>query len=159
MTEVDKAIDKWQNDLTCSKKEIKKLGYDDSFNILGDQILLFDYIANGHEENNENILKIIKKERRIKPNKDLDHEENVDEKEKLNEDYVIINLVNHMNIDGFSPLYFACLNGHVKMVDLLIKNGADHLLKCGVSILIVNIINIKISKLIITKYCIIYHNF
>lgn len=134
ITDVDKAIDKWQNDLTCTKKENKKASYDDSFNILGDQILLFDYIAHGHEENNENILKIIKKERRIKINKDLDHEEKGDENEKLNEDKdcIVINLVNHTNIDGFTPLYFACLNGHVKMVDLLMKNGADHLLKCGV---------------------------
>jgi len=132
ITDVDKAIDNWQKDLTCSKKDNKKIGYDDSFNILGDQILLFDYIAHGHEENNENILKIIKKERRIKINKDLDDEENMDEKDKLNDNYKVINLVNHMNIDGFTPLYFACLNGHLKMVDLLIKNGADHLLKCGV---------------------------
>ena len=64
----------------------------------------------------------------------MDHEEKIDEIDKLNKDknYVVVNLVNHMNIDGFTPLYFACLNGHVKMVDLLIKNGADHLLKCGV---------------------------
>jgi len=136
IAEVDKAIDNWQNDLTCTKKDNKKISYDDSFNILGDQILLFDYIAHGHEENNENILKIIKKERRIKINKDLDDEEKSDEKEKLKEEknYIVVNLVNDMNIDGFTPLYFACLNGHVKMVDLLIKNGADHLLKCGVSI-------------------------
>jgi len=117
---------------TNKKLESKKLNYDDSFNIIGDQILLFDYIAHGHEDNNEKILNIIKKERKIKFNKYLNIEE--DEKENINDEknYIIINLVNYTNIDGFTPLYFACLNGHVKMVDLLIKNGADHLLKCGV---------------------------
>lgn len=133
--DVDKAIDKWQNDLGNKKPEnntSKAITYDDSFQIIGDQILLFDYIATGHEENNENILKLLKKERRIRLNKDLGHQD--EEQENLNDDknFVIIYLVNHMNIDGFTPLYFACLNGHTKMVDLLVKNGADHLLKCGV---------------------------
>jgi len=71
---VDNAIDKWQKDLTSTKKpenNCKTLNYDDSFNIIGDQILLFDYIAHGHEENTEQILKIIKKVRRIQLNKDL----------------------------------------------------------------------------------------
>lgn len=136
ITDIDKEIDKWQNDLNNVKKpeNNKKIAYDDSFNIIGDQILLFDYIAHGHEENNENILKIIKKERKIKLNKDLSPEVENEEQELIEgKNYVVVNLVNHMNLDGFTPLYFACLNGHVKMVDLLIKNGADHLMKCGVS--------------------------
>jgi hypothetical protein len=136
ITDVDKAIDEWQNNMMNSKKNMndvvkKKILIEDSFNIIGDQILLFDYIATGHEENNENILKILKKERKIRINKEMVNEE----EENLNDEknFQIINLVNHTNVDGFTPLYFACLNGHVKMVDLLINNGADHLLKCGVN--------------------------
>ena len=48
ITDVDKAIDNWQNDLMAPKKyiktsEIKKINYDDSFDVIGDQILLFEY--------------------------------------------------------------------------------------------------------------------
>lgn len=143
ITEVDLAIDKWHKDLEGKKKNqidviennvAKKMSFDDSFNILGDQLLLFDYIASGHEENYEDILKIIKKERKIKTKKDFVEENENEENKKLNEENnsLIINLVNHTNIDGFTPLYFACLNGHVKVVDLLVQNSADHLLKCGV---------------------------
>jgi ankyrin repeat protein len=130
IADVDKAIDNWQNDLMASKKnintlQVKKINYDDSFNIIGDQILLFEYLADGSEENNENILKLLNKEMKIKINKDIS-DDNID-------NIMIIKLVNHLNIDGFTPLYFTCLNGHVKIVDLLIKNGGDHLMKCGVS--------------------------
>lgn len=134
---IDNAIDNWQLDLNCKKEfnnlpqnqinKEKKIHYDDSFNIVGDQILLFEYLANGSEENNENILKLLNKEIKIKTNKDIPDEE-------MNEDHIMtIKIVNHLNIDGFTPLYFTCLNGHTKMVDLIIKNGGDHLMKCGVS--------------------------
>jgi ankyrin repeat protein len=133
IADVDKAIDKWQNDLVATKKninnfqQVKKINYDDSFNIIGDQILLFEYLADGSEENNENILKLLNKEIKIKINKDIS-EDDLDN----NNNIMVIKLVNHINIDGFTPLYFTCLNGHVKIVDLLIKNGGDHLIKCGV---------------------------
>ena len=136
ITDVDKVIDNWQIDLMASKKNInnnpsqaKKTNYDDSFDIIGDQILLFEYLANGNEENNENILKLLDKERKIRINKDLSPEEENENKDNV----MIIKLINHLNVDGFTPLYFTCLNGHVKMVDFLIKNGGDHLIKCGVN--------------------------
>ena len=40
--------------------------------------------------------------------------------------------MNKKNLEGYTPLYIATVNGHCNLVKILIDNGADHLLKSGV---------------------------
>lgn len=102
-------------------KENNSLEYvvnkDNEFEEITKQILLFEYIALGLDENIDAIINIVKK----------DPKRNVyDETEKHHY------FVNKKNYKGLTPLYVCCLNGHAKIVEPLIKYGADHLLKCGV---------------------------
>jgi len=39
--------------------------------------------------------------------------------------------VNKKNSDGLTPLYVVIINGHLKLVKVLIEHGADHLIKTG----------------------------
>lgn len=40
--------------------------------------------------------------------------------------------VNKNNFNGISPLNIACFHGHINIVEILLKYGADHLKRCGV---------------------------
>ncbi len=44
------------------------------------------------------------------------------------EDYYI----NKKNHEGFTALYIACLNGHIRIVEILLEYDANHLVYCGV---------------------------
>ena len=76
----------------------------DTISQLTKQLQLFECVSNG----NEFSLKYIKK--LIKENKEM---------------------INSKNYEGFTPLYISCMNGYIKVVELLIELGADHLIKCG----------------------------
>jgi ankyrin repeat protein len=78
------------------------------------QILLFEYVASGLDEKIGDIIRIIKSDpRRGKYKK---------------EDYYI----NKKNHEGFTALYTACLNGHIKIVEILLEYDANHLAYSGV---------------------------
>jgi hypothetical protein len=92
----------------------------DNVEEISKQCKLFEYISSGHEENFEEIVKIVKNDKMR-----LSYDKN--QKQHY--------YVNKKNWDGVTPLYVACQNGHLKIVDLLIQYDSDHLIKCGVGYL------------------------
>jgi len=81
------------------------------------QLKLFDYVSSGLDENIDKIVNIVKND----PSRYL--YEPTDKR---------FYMINQLNTDGFTVLYVACLNGHLNMTNILLKNHADHLQKCGV---------------------------
>lgn len=64
-----------------------------------EQIKLFQYIENGLDKYENEIIQILKRN----------------------------NFINDFNYENQTPIYASCLNGHVKMTKILIDNGADYL--------------------------------
>ena len=91
--------------------------FSDDFEEITKQIKLFDYVSSGCDENIEKIQEIVKDDKMRNM---------YDQHQK---EYYFIN---KKNFDGLTALYMACQNGHYKVVDVLLKNHADHLIKCGV---------------------------
>jgi ankyrin repeat protein len=87
----------------------------DQFEEFTKQLYFFESIACGEDRDVEDIVKIVKND----PRRSL-----YDKKKYY---------INKKNHEGFTPLYIACLNGHAKIVDILLKYDADHLELCGVS--------------------------
>ena len=81
------------------------------------QMKLFELVSSGLEINNEKIAKLVKED----PNRELF---GLNDKQKY--------FINKKNFEGLTPRCVACIHGHVKMVELLLNNDADHLQKCGV---------------------------
>ena len=88
----------------------------DDFEEFQKQVIFFEYVASGLDEKINDIVKIIKSDPRIGKYK--------------KEDYYI----NKKNHEGFTALYVACLNGHIKIVQILLEYDANHLVFCGVII-------------------------
>jgi hypothetical protein len=113
-----------KNNLTVFEKYPKKEEdpFNDNFEEITRQIKLFDYVSSGLDENIEKIEAIIKKDplRNMYDPCDKHHY-----------------FINKTNSDGFTVLYVACLNGQQKIVEILLKNHADPLKKCGVIKLII----------------------
>ena len=84
--------------------------------MLARQTELFEICESGLDSNLNKIIKFLKED----PKRNFFDEA---QKNKF--------LVNQKNYDGLTPLYIACLNGHLKVAEILMKYGADHLLKCG----------------------------
>ena len=89
----------------------------DNFEEVTNQIKLFEYISSGLDENIDTIIKIIKSD----PKRNI---YDISQKDHY--------FVNKKNYEGYTALYIACLNGHSKIVDILLNFHADHLIKCGV---------------------------
>lgn len=123
-TEIDRELSYWEkfknknSEIKESTTIMENNNYkDNEFEEIAKQVLLFEYIAIGLDQNIETIIDYIKKD----PKRNA-----YDESEKHHY------FVNKKNFKGLTPLYVACLNGHVKIVEPLITYGADHLQKCGV---------------------------
>jgi ankyrin repeat protein len=86
----------------------------DNFEEFKKQVLLFEYVSSGLDEKIIDIVKIIKSDPRIG---------------KYKKEDLYINKKNH---EGFTALYIACLNGHIKIVEVLLEYDANHLEYCGV---------------------------
>jgi ankyrin repeat protein len=89
----------------------------DNFEEVTNQIKLYEYISSGLDENIDTIIKIIKSD----PKRNI---YDISQKEHY--------FINKKNYEGYTALYIACLNGHTKIVDILLNFHADHLIKCGV---------------------------
>lgn len=86
----------------------------DTMDLVLRQFKLFDYVASGLDSNIEKIKKILKSDPKL----------NIfDDKEAY--------FVNQKNYEGHTSLYVACLHGHLKIVQVLLENKADHLILCG----------------------------
>lgn len=130
LTELDRTFnsfqknrDKKKNNISHTvkmdvKKEREDDSFDNNFEEITKQIRLFDYVSAGLEEDLDKIAAIVKND----PMRDRYSEQN--------KNYYFIN---QKNSDGFTVLYIACSNGHLNMVELLLKYNADYLQKCGVS--------------------------
>jgi len=103
-------------EMTDKIEEHEKL-FDENYEELTKQYRLFDYITSGLDENREKIIKIVQNDKM---------------REKFGKENKQYYFVNKKNLEGFTPLYNSCLNGHVKITELLLNNDADHLIKCGV---------------------------
>jgi hypothetical protein len=90
--------------------------FEQKIELLEKQTKLFEYCAGGLDSNFPKIIKLIKDD----PTRNFFDDS---QKNKF--------FVNQKNYDGVTPLYIACLNGHLKVVEILLINGADHLIKCG----------------------------
>ncbi len=91
----------------------------DDFEEFQKQVVFFEYVASGLDEKINDIVKIIKTDpRRGKYKK---------------EDYY----VNKKNHEGFTALYIACLNGHIKILEVLLEYDSNHLVYCGVSVIFI----------------------
>lgn len=97
---------------------IEEDAFIENFEEVTNQIKLFEYISSGLDENIETIIKIIKS----------DPKRNIYDISQKNHYFV-----NKKNYEGYTALYIACLNGHTKIVDILLTFHADHLIKCGVN--------------------------
>jgi hypothetical protein len=145
VADLDKSIDQYTKIHENRKKlELQEDGHKEEEFVEEDQMLdnveeiskqckLFEYISSGQEENLEEIEKIVKNDKmRFSYDKNQSHHY----------------YVNKKNWDGITPLYVACQNGHLKVIDILMRCDADHLIKCGVSIkkylIIYEIVNIFI---------------
>lgn len=93
-----------------------KTSFEKNIDLLAKQTKLFEFCATGLDSNSTKIVNILKED----PKRNFYDES---QKNKF--------LVNQKNYDGVTLLYIACLNGHLKVVDILLKYGADHLIKCG----------------------------
>jgi ankyrin repeat protein len=93
--------------------------FSDNFEEMTRQLKLFEYVASGHDDDIDKIAEIVRDDK-------MRNMYDVHQKEHY--------FINKRNYDGFTALYVACLNGHIKVVDVLLKNHADHLMKCGVKI-------------------------
>jgi hypothetical protein len=101
----------------------------DNFEEFQKQLVFFEYVASGLDEKINEIIKIIESDPRIGKYK--------------KEDYYI----NKKNHEGFTALYIACLNGHIKIVEVLLKYDANHLVYCGVIMILFRMKLIKILPL------------
>ena len=97
--------------------KINKEGTQDNLDQLKQQILFFECVASGKDENIDKIINFVKKD----PKRNL-----YDESQKQNY------FINQKNHEGFTALYVACRNGHTKIVNVLLKWNGDPLIKCGV---------------------------
>jgi len=104
----------------CRTYKIYNDGQLEHLDQIAKQNLFFENLKSGRVENYENILNNIKND----PNKFI----HADKKETY--------FVNKKNPEGFTPLYIVTVNGHFNLVKILVENGADHLIKNGVNILI-----------------------
>jgi hypothetical protein len=116
LTEIDRELLFWEKEFKPLKKN-RTGNKENDYDEVTKQILLFDYISLGLDENIPAITNILRSD----PKRNL-----YDESEKQHF------FINKKNFKGLTALYVACLNGHTKIVELLIKYGADHLQKCGV---------------------------
>jgi ankyrin repeat protein len=106
--ESDTVIQPKDNKLNCLTEN------QDQFEEFTKQLYFFESIACGEDRDIEDIIKIVKND----PRRSL-----YDKKGYY---------INKKNHEGFTPLYIACLNGHAKIVDILLKYDADYLELCGV---------------------------
>jgi hypothetical protein len=95
---------------------ISKDGFEQNMLEVNKQAKLFDYCASGLDGNLIKIVEILQSDTKL-------HIYGEAQKHYY--------FVNQKNDVGITPLYMSCLNGHVKVVELLIKYSADHLQKCG----------------------------
>ena len=101
---IDKlAFEKSGMNTTAQKKE-NKVDKSSSVNnqpldYITAQIKLFQYIENGLDKYENEIIQILKRNK----------------------------FINDFNYENQTPIYASCLNGHVKMTKILIDNGADYL--------------------------------
>jgi hypothetical protein len=138
-TEIERTLNYWELQHKEKKQTVNgfmapKNSYShpkDEWEEITTQMLLFELISSGLDENLDKIIRIVKKD----PKRNLFPES---EKHQF--------FINQKNYEGFTPLYIACLNGHVKFAEVLIKYGADHLMKYGVTIILKRIFRLKERK-------------
>lgn len=120
LTEIDRTMDGWEKKQKHrGDNELFRVesNFNDEFEEITKQIKLFNYLSSGLDENVEKIAELVRKD----PKRNL-----FDENSKQHY------FINQKNYEGVTPLYVACLNGHIKIVEVLMKYNADHLMKCGV---------------------------
>ena len=106
-----------QNSQNKDKFNDNENNFDENYEELTKQYKFFDYITSGLDEYKEKIIEIIQNDKM---------------REKFRKENKQFYFVNRKNLEGITPLYNSCLNGHVKITELLVNNDADHLIKCGV---------------------------
>lgn len=94
-------IKKGSGGIPLSSKREKKENTNNQkpLDYITDQIRLFQYIENGFDQYENEIVDIIRKNK----------------------------FINDVNYENQTPIYASCVNGHVKMTKILIDNGADYL--------------------------------
>lgn len=94
-------IRKGSNGIPLSSKREKRENTNTQkpLDYITDQIRLFQYIENGFDQYENEIVDILRKNK----------------------------FINDVNYENQTPIYASCVNGHVKMTKILIDNGADYL--------------------------------
>lgn len=108
-----KTTKKESNMILSEKHAIKNIS-EEKLQELQNQVRLFNYCKRGLEDDIEKIKEILKND----PIRNI-YDENYKEKY----------LVNKFNQEGLTVLFHSCMNGHLKITELLIKFGADYLIK------------------------------